>query len=88
MKVETDYNGRVHGWTPIKKKPIPYFISIGPKCCSHCGKLFMDTWSKFCCLDGKWLLHTEVLDKDHRKLLGLPKESNYQKLIKKGIKMK
>jgi len=80
MEVETDYDGRVEGWKPIQKKPEPYFISIGPKCCSLCGKLYFDTWTKFCGLDGEWLLHTEVLDMEHRKLLGMNEPSQYQKL--------
>lgn len=82
-KVDVDYYGRVKGWEPIKKKPFPYFISIGVKACSKCGKLYFDTWSSFCQLDGKFLIMTEELDMDHRKLLGFTDESPYQKLRKK-----
>jgi len=83
IKIKTDYHGRVEGWKPITKKPIPYFISVGAKACSKCGKLYFDSWSAFCCLDGKWLIHTEVLDKEHRNLLGLEDESPLQKLSRK-----
>lgn len=81
--IKSDYYGRIEGWTPIKNKPFPYFISIGVKACSKCGKLYFDTWSNFCQLDGKFLIMTDILDKDHRQLLGLEEESAYQKLRKK-----
>lgn len=73
--VETDYNGRVKGWKPIKKKPKMYTISLPPNVCSKCGKLYMDTWSKFCCLDGKWLISVSRLDFGRRKILGFKKPS-------------
>ena len=74
-KVETDYYGRVKGWQPIKKKPKMYSIGVGVKACSKCGKLYFDTWSMYCQLDGKWLANTEFLDLKHRKLLGFNEPS-------------
>ncbi len=74
-KVDTDYNGRVLGWQPIKKKPLMYSVSLPPNVCSKCGKLYMDTWSQYCSLDGKWLINTEFLDFEHRKMLGFDKPS-------------
>lgn len=76
-----DYYGRIIGWKPIKKKPKMYSISLPPNVCSHCGKLYMDTWSKFCTLDGKWLVNTAFLDMKHRKLLGFTKPSRQPKWL-------
>ena len=75
-KVEIDYYGRVKGWQPIKKKPKMYFKpSLPPKVCSHCGKLYSDTWNHYCGLDGKWLIDISRLDLKHRKLLGINEPS-------------
>jgi len=71
----TDYYGRVLGWKPIKKKPFRYTIGSPPNVCSKCGKWYMDPWSSFCSLDGKWLVNTDRLDFEHRKLLGFSEPS-------------
>ncbi len=81
MKPKTDYHGRVIGWIPIKKKPKMYSIGLPPNVCSKCGKLYMETWSMFCSLDGKWLVNTEFLDIKHRKMLGLSKPSRQPKWL-------
>jgi hypothetical protein len=78
-EIQRDYNGRVIGWTPIRKKPLMYSVGIGPKICSHCGKLYIDSWSMFCSLDGKWLVNTEFLDLEHRKMLGFDEPSHMPK---------
>ena len=79
QKIERDYNGRVLHWIPIKKKPLMYSVGVGSKICSHCGKLYMDSWSMFCALDGKWLVNTEFLDFEHRKCLGFDEPSHMPK---------
>ena len=79
-KVNVDYFGRVVDWIAIKKKPLMYSIGLPPNVCSKCGKLYMDTWSQFCSLDGKWLISTELLDFKHRKLIGFDKQSHQPKM--------
>lgn len=79
MKPKTDYNGRIIGWKPIKKKPSFYTIGLPPNVCSKCGKLYMDTWSCFCSLDGKWLINVSRLDFPRRKMLGFDKPSKQPK---------
>lgn len=79
--IKCDYYGRVEGWKQIKKKPQLYFIGIGVKACSKCGKCYFDTWSQYCNLDGKFLIMTEQLDMEHRKLLGFTEESPLQRHI-------
>lgn len=80
VQTETDYYGRVIGWKPIKKKP-KLFINtpLGGRVCSKCGKLYMDTWSLYCCLDGKFLISIECLDFERRKLLGFDRPSRMNK---------
>lgn len=80
MKQKIDYYGRVTGWKPIKKKPFNYIASsLGARFCSKCGKLYVDTWSMFCSLDGKFLISSEQLDFERRKMLGFDKPSHFKK---------
>ena len=73
--MQTDYHGRVKGWKPIKKKPLMYTIGLSPNVCSKCGKLYMDSWSRFCSLDGKWLIPVDRLDFERRRLIGFTEPS-------------
>jgi len=80
LKCKTDYYGRVKGWKLIKKKPFNYIASsLGVRFCSKCGRLCMDTWSMFCSLDGKFLINSEQLDFERRKMLGFDKPSHFSK---------
>lgn len=83
-KVDVDYNGRVIGWIPIKKKPKMYSIGLPPNVCSKCGKIYMDTWSRFCSLDGKWLVSVSRLDYKRRKIIGFTKPSDQPKWLLTG----